>query len=266
MNNRASAGQRVTVAPFWRGHVHLAPEEYSQLEEVFASESSDALEAALEVLPYLSQVIRHNVQRILSAALVAEHEHGKIVLVEGCRANAIEKYDQERIMTRNLTGSHVGMLVGRALRNTGVISSDVPFEHVSESRCTDWEADVLLDKMSPGEKLIGIAGPYNEPSQERASSVVEKLAKEKKIDAHVYSPEQALRNFHIELNAAQRAIMNASAMTKEEIASGIENEQKPIGIQSISDRLSVLGLKGKHSLMAMLARILPSRWDKKYRE
>jgi hypothetical protein len=157
------AEEKVIVAPFWRGHVQISPEEYSQLEKVFAAGVSNVLNAILDVLPHLSAVVRHNVQRIMSAALVAEHEHGKVILVEGCRANAIEKNSEFGKITRNLTGSHVGMLIGRALRHAGVIPLDVPFEHTSESRCTDWEADVLLEKVTPHEKLIGIAGPHTQP-------------------------------------------------------------------------------------------------------
>lgn len=266
MHPSGKSGQKVTVAPFWRGHVHVASEDYAQLEKVFAAKGPEALQAVLQILPNLSVVVRHNVQRIMSAALVAEHEDGKVVLVEGCRVNALEKQGEEGTVTRNLTGSHVGMLIGRALRNAGVISSDVLFEHTSDSRCTDWEADVLLSRVVPGEKLIGIAGPYNEPSHERASSVVDKLATEKKIEANVFSPEQALREFHIELSDAQKAVLHAAALTEDEIAHGIESEQKASRIQSVSDKFRMVGLKGKHSLIAVLARILPSRWDKKYRE
>ncbi len=266
MNTSENAEQKVIVAPFWRGHVHISADEYAKLESVFAAEGPDVLQKVVEVLPQLSAVVRHNVQRIVSAALVAEHEHGKVVLVEGCRTNSIKKHSQNENTTskRHLTGSHMGMLIAKVLRKADVISKDVSFEHTSQSRCTDWEADVLLQKVPSLGKFIGIAGPYNEPSENRASSVVEKLAPAD-VDAHVYSPEQALKEFRIELNDAQQAVLHASAFTTEEIEKGTESENKAARIQSASDKFRALGLRGKNSLIAILARILPSRWDKKYR-
>lgn len=266
MDTPKKAEQKVIVAPFWRGHVHISADDYAKLEPVFAAKGPDVLEKVVEVLPQLSSVVRHNVQRIVSAALVAEHEHGKVVLVEGCRANSIEKHDKDECATnrRHLTGSHVGMLIAKVLRNADIISKNVSFEHTSQSRCTDWEADVLLQKVPTNGKFIGIAGPYNEPSENRASSIVVKLAPAD-VDAHLYSPEQALKEFHIELNTAQQAVLNASALTEEEIEKGLVNENNAARIQSVSDKFIALGLRGKHSLIAVLARILPSRWDKKYR-
>lgn len=219
----------------------------------------------------LSAVARHNIQRILAAALVAQKEGGTLLMVEGCRANSIDTHEMnDEVSRRYLPGSHMGMLILQELQKIGAVPMDLPVKHAKESRCTDWEVDAALNHIMTGGRLIGVAGPFNEPSKERADAIAMTLGK-KKIDMEpiVVEPEEALGRFDITPTRDQAAILNATTLSQKEIREGLQAEGSAKRTQFISDlvgKIPLLGLHGKRSIISFAANVLPSRKDKQRRE
>lgn len=266
--NQASEHQSVVIAPFWRGPVSIEPDHFTELQEIYRAEASiKQVNRLAHLLPELSGVTRDNIRRILVAALVAKHNNVPVSLVEGCRTNRVaSRGPDNQVLERHLTGSEVGMLIGRLLRKTEVISPDIPFRHVNESRCTDWEGDALLQQHPEATQFIGIAGRYSEPSSTRAAGIVSRLAREG-IETNVYHPQQALDVFEITLTKNQQYLFNKSDGTNEEIDRDMYTEDRVSRLQGISDAIGgVLGMRGKNSPLAWVASALPSRRNRPYRK
>jgi hypothetical protein len=136
------------VVPFFRGpaRVDLAA------RALFARGLSD--DAFLDGLRRAPVVFRVNVGRVLAAATLAHAEGRRMALVEGWRANVIERSPgrPERIVT----GSWLSALIFRLLARRGLVSRLRPVR-VSLSRCTFDEAHAAASLRATGE-LVGVTG------------------------------------------------------------------------------------------------------------
>ena len=217
----------------------------------------------LECIRGLSEAARRNFRRVFIAALAAEKLQGTVVVVEGLRKNSIRTQEKDGELKRNVTGSHMAMLAAKILKTIGAIPNDLPFIHTQESRNTDWEADAMLRHVANPGRIIGIAGPFHEPSEGRADAILQKLAPSG-IATEAHAPISAKQIFQIEFSPLQQAIWDATETSStSDLIRGIDEEDSAAHIQRISDGFARLGLRGRNSLISWIAFFL--RRNKPYR-
>lgn len=254
---------------FWRGPGHIPAGQHAEIREIIQQKGSreETIRRLDDFLPGLSAVIRDNIRRILTAALVAEKHDGSVLMVEGCRTNSIDTAQEDgSILRRNIPGSHMGMLIFKALQTLQIIPSHIPVTHAAESRCTDHEGDVAFDYIVKGGRLIGIVGLYGEPSAQRAEAIATYQGiKKVGMEPTVLEPKQALKHFKITPTEEQYVVFDATELRAKEITEAVENEAAAKRLQWISDRFGWI-FNGRHSLLSFAASRIPSRKDKPRRE
>lgn len=136
------------VVPFFRGPARLD----RATRALFGRGSSD--DAFVDALRRAPVVFRVNVGRVLAAATLARVEGHRLALVEGWRANVIERPHGRP--DRIVTGSWLAALILRLLARRDLVPRIRPVR-VSLSRCTFDEARAAASLRADGE-LIGVTG------------------------------------------------------------------------------------------------------------
>jgi hypothetical protein len=137
------------VVPFFRGPTRLD----LAARALFASGLSD--DAFLRGLRDTPDTFRVNLVRVLAAAALADAEGRRLGLVEGWRANVIERRGGRP--ARVVTGSWISALIVRLLARRGLVPTRVRPVRVSVSRCTFDEARAAASLRADGE-LVGVSG------------------------------------------------------------------------------------------------------------
>ena len=137
------------VVPFFRAPTRLD----LAARALFVRGLSD--DAFLRGLRDAPDTFRVNLGRVLAAAALAQAEGRRLALVEGWRANVIERPRGRKAHV--VTGSWISALIVRLLARRGLVSAGVRPVRVSLSRCTFDEARAAASLRADGE-IVGVAG------------------------------------------------------------------------------------------------------------
>jgi len=226
------------VVPFFRGPARLDRAGRA----LFARGLSD--DAFADALRRAPVVFRVNVGRILAAAALAHAEGRRLALVEGWRANVIERPHGRP--DRIVTGSWLSALILRLLARRGLVPRLRPVR-VSVSRCTFDEVRAAASLRAEGE-LLGVTGTAC-PSAPRLARYLRPFA-----PAAALTPRAALaRAGRVEPRVL--AVLQATAMDPGETAAALAAEGAAWATHVLSE-LEARAVSPPIALEARLARRL----------
>ena len=195
------------VVPFFRGPARL---DRAARALFVRGLSDDAFADGLRRAP---AVLRVNVGRVLAAAALAHAEGRRLALVEGWRANVIERPHGRP--DQIATGSWLAALILRLLARRGLVPRLRPVR-VSMSRCTFDEARAAASLRAGGE-LVGVSGTAC-PSAPRLARYLRPFA-----PATALTPRAALARAE-RTEPRVLAVLDATSMRPGETASALALE------------------------------------------
>lgn len=219
--------EQLVVSPLWRAPVGLTEEQYQQLRDAHSSCNASTLVAAVSEL---SAEARDNMRRIFAASLAAQKSGGRILLVEGYRANSIEQNDDGTVVQHHLAGNEMGAYFHKLLMHTSIVD-EVPVQQEKISYCTEEEIAAVARTIGDDARCILISG-NNEPSRPRAQTIANRYMPQR---AQVHTPLGVIEELGIDLTPQQSQFVKATALTAAEQLKGMASEGKAWCVQRVSD-------------------------------
>jgi hypothetical protein len=227
------------VVPFFRGPTRLD----LPARALFARGLAD--DAFVRGLRQTPAAFRVNVGRVLAAAALAHAEQRRLALVEGWRANVVERPGGRA--ARFVTGSWISALIVRLLARRGLIPAHPRPVRLSLSRCTLDEARAAASIRAGGE-LVGVAGAAC-PSAARLARYLRPLG-----SATALTPHAALARAGC-LGPATLAVLHATALRPAEACTALALESAAWATHVLSELESRIVAR-PHALEQRLARRL----------
>lgn len=236
--------KKTLIVPHFRGKASIDERSYDVLMN-----ASSSIEDVVATIKGLGIEMRQNFQRVLPAALLAEHTGNPLGAVEGWKGHEVH-YNGNIEYVR---GTEITSIVLQILQIHGLMSDTLVIHESPTARCTEEEAEAILAllKQYDMEGVFSITHMPN-PSVYRARKTLQRVIPPS-FGVDVQSPNEVIASLLASgktLSPEHQMLMQAAQLRPKEVIKGIAEEGINITLDIASETAHWLrGNKGQKPLV-----------------